>query len=96
MPNYEEKIASYKTLIDLHFSNVEKSQWRLFELRTGLAASTGDEVAFNKSLIGDEMLQIHKLEVLLKHLEHPIGNDTKSLWRLFRLEGRFGLSRKTQ
>lgn len=95
LPNNEEKIASYKTLIDLHHSNVEKSQWRLFELRTGLTAGAGDEVAFNRSLIGDEMLQIHKLEVLLKRLEHRKENDTTVLWRLLRLGGSLGWNRKT-
>lgn len=94
LPNREEKIASYKTLINLHRSNVEKAQWRLFQLRTGLTASTGDEVAFNRSLIGDEMLQIHKLEMLLKRLELAKENDTTVLWRLLRLGGSLGWSRR--
>ena len=94
MPNREEKIASYKTLIDLHVRNVEKAQWRLFELRTGFTASAGDEVAFNRSLIEDEMLQIRKLEGLLKRLEQPKENDTTVLWRLLRLGGSLGWSRR--
>jgi hypothetical protein len=96
LPNREEKIASYKTLIDLHLSNVEKAQWRLFELRTGFPAGAGDEVAFNRSLIADEMLQIRKLEMLLKRLEQPKENDTTVLWRLLRLGGSWGSSRKLQ
>lgn len=94
MPNHEEKIASYKTLIELHYSNVEKAQWRLFELRTGSIATAGDEVAFSRSLIADEMSEIRKLEMLLKRLEHPKENDTTVLWRMLRLGGSFGWSRR--
>ncbi|MBB3143929.1 hypothetical protein FHS21_000312 [Phyllobacterium trifolii] len=94
LPNHEEKIASYKTLIELHYSNVEKAQWRLFELRTGSIATAGDEVAFSRSLIADEMSEIRKLEMLLKRLEHPKENDTTVLWRMLRLGGSFGWSRR--
>jgi len=94
LPNREEKIASYKTLIDLHLSNVEKAQWRLFELRTGSITTAGDEVAFSRSLIADEMCEIRKLEMLLKRLEHPKENDTTVLWRMLRLGGSLGWSRK--
>jgi hypothetical protein len=94
LPNHEEKIASYKTLINLHHNNVEKAQWRLFELRTGSITSAGDEVAFSRSLIADEMCEIRKLETLLKRLEHPKENDTTVLWRMLRLGGSLGWSRK--
>ena len=95
MPNREEKIASYKTLIDLHFHNIERSQRRLFELRRW-AAMAGDEVAFNETLIEDEMREIHRLEVLLKHLEHVKENEAELLRSLTRLASSFGMSRKPQ
>jgi hypothetical protein len=74
-----ETITSYKTLIDLHFRNIEKSQRRLFELRTALGACAGDEIGFNKSLIEDEIWEIRKLEVLINRLEQSQGNDAELL-----------------
>ncbi|ATU91471.1 hypothetical protein [Phyllobacterium zundukense] len=96
MPSREETITSCKTLIDLHFRNIEKSQRRLFELRTSLGASAGDDIAFNKSLIEDEIWEIHKLEVLIKRLEQSQRNDAQLLRRMVRLGGSFWLNRKTQ
>jgi hypothetical protein len=95
VPDREEKIECYKTLIDLHFRNIEISQRRLFELRTAFGAGAGEEVAFNKSLIEDEMWEIHQLEVLIKYLEQPKRSDTQLLRRLVRW-GNFGLNRKTE
>ena len=80
----------------MHFRNIEISQRKLFELRARLEASAGDDVAFNKSLIGGEMWEIHKLEALVNQLEAPKGNNTGVLRRLVRLGGSLGLNRKTQ
>ncbi|UXN66025.1 hypothetical protein N8E89_22565 (plasmid) [Phyllobacterium sp. A18/5-2] len=96
MPSREETITSYKTLIDLHFRNIKKSQRRLFELRTALGAGAGDEIAFNNSLIEDEMWEIHKLEVLMKRLERSQRDDAALLRRMVRLGGSFLPKRKTQ
>ncbi|MBB3237346.1 hypothetical protein FHS20_004243 [Phyllobacterium endophyticum] len=94
MPNREEKIASYKTLLDLHHRNIEASQRRLFELRTVLRASDGDEIAFNKLIIEDEMWEVHKLAVLIKRLEQSQRNDAALFRRMVRLGGSFWLNRK--
>ena len=91
LPDHEETIASNKTLINLHHNNVEKAQWRLFELGTGSMTSAGDEVAFSRSLIADEMCEIRKLEMLLKRLKHPQGKRHDSVMAYVASRGQFRL-----
>ena len=64
MSSREEKIASYKALIDLHNGNIR------FELHFHLRSE-----AERKRLIGRERCEIKELEALIKQLEAAEEND---------------------
>ncbi len=70
MSNREDKIAFYKTRIDVHYRNIDQHQIRIAELQTGAGHDEqASEIAATHQLMDVERREIKKLEALIKQLE---------------------------